>query len=110
MRTDGLYAFDEDTRALLRLLDRRHHQKVWKPAPAPEKKPALRRGPIDPSPATRAAIEWEDHKASGGTKPAEFFADKHSVKVSLVYGSAYRVRARRMDNRDDPFARNSPYP
>lgn len=108
MRTDGLYAFDEETRALLRLLDRRVHQKVWKPAP--KKRPALRRGPIVPSPATLAAIEWEDHKASGGEKPADYFADKHKVARALVYGAAYRVRSRRIENRDDPFARNSPAP
>lgn len=108
MRTDGLYAFDEETRAMLRLLDRRVHKKVWKPAPT--EKPVLRRGPAEPTAATRAAIEWEDHKARGGKKTAAHFAAKHGVAVNLVFGAAYRVRCRRFENRSDAFARNSPAP
>ena len=90
MRTDGLNAFDDVTRAYVASAMARNQSRRVKANGY--KRPRRQRAPPAPGPSMLAAIEWQAAHDAGRPISAEIVGGKYGVEARLVHYAAYRLR------------------
>jgi hypothetical protein len=91
MRTDGLYAFDEETR--------RDLERMLAPRQPRKRTPRARtKRPRPESLANQAARAWIAHKEAGGNREAQQFAAEFSVTKGAMAGATWRILRKRAPN------------